>query len=49
MDNKDEGVSEEFKRAVESLCKRLEPNNKENNALWHLIKEICEDEKNEDT
>jgi hypothetical protein len=25
VDDKDEGVSEEFKRAVERLCKELEP------------------------
>ncbi|MEK4974729.1 hypothetical protein NSQ89_20555 [Niallia sp. FSL R7-0648] len=41
MDEKDEGVSEEFKRAVERLCKELEPKDKENNALWKLVSEVC--------
>ena len=42
MDNKDEDVSEDFKRAVESLCGELEPTDKENNALWKLVTKICE-------
>lgn len=41
MDDKDESVSEEFRRAVEKLCKELEPKDKENNTLWHLVTEIC--------
>ncbi|WP_159433185.1 hypothetical protein [Bacillus massilinigeriensis] len=42
MNDKDEGVSEEVKLAVERLCKRLEPKDKENNALWKLVTEICQ-------
>ena len=41
MDDKDEGVSEEFKRLVERLCRELELKDKENNALWKLVTEIC--------
>lgn len=49
MDDKDEGVSEEFKMAVEKLSKKLEPNDKENNALWELVTEIYQqDEDNND-
>lgn len=43
MDNKDNGVSEELIRAVERLCKELEPPDKENNALWQLVTSICND------
>lgn len=40
----DDGVvSEEFKKKVEELCDRLAPKNKENNALWQLVSEICKD------
>jgi hypothetical protein len=31
VDDKDEGVSEKFKMAVERLCKKLEPKDKESN------------------
>lgn len=41
MDEKDDGVFEEFKRAVERLCNELEPKDKENNALWKLVSEVC--------
>lgn len=41
MNNKEEVVSEEFKVAVNRLCKKLEPENKESNALWQLVTEIC--------
>lgn len=49
MDGKDEGVSEEFKREVEKLCKEIGPKEKENNALWKLVTEIWnQDEKDEE-
>lgn len=44
MAEHDDGVSEEFKKKVEELCDRLAPKNKENNALWQLISEICKDD-----
>ncbi|MCM3669014.1 hypothetical protein M3181_08365 [Mesobacillus maritimus] len=40
----DGGVSEEFKKKVEEVCDRLAPKNKENNALWKLVSEICKDD-----
>ncbi|WP_193224711.1 hypothetical protein [Bacillus sp. B1-b2] len=39
-----DGVSEEFKKKVEELCDSLAPKNKENNALWQLVSEICKDD-----
>jgi hypothetical protein len=42
VDDKDEGVSEEFKMVVEKLRKKFEPKVKENNALWELVTEICQ-------
>jgi hypothetical protein len=48
VDAKDEGVSEEFKKAVERLCKELEPKDKESNALWQLVTEICKQDENEE-
>lgn len=44
MANNDDGVSEEFKKKVEELCNRLGPKNKENNALWQLVSEICKED-----
>ncbi|MCM3669007.1 nucleotidyltransferase family protein [Mesobacillus maritimus] len=35
------GVSEKFKQKVEELVNRLEPKDKENNALYQVVKEIC--------
>ncbi|MDR4886262.1 hypothetical protein RGU12_01715 [Fredinandcohnia sp. QZ13] len=43
MEHKDDSLPEEFIRAVERVCKELEPKNKENNALWHLVNDICKD------
>lgn len=40
----DGDVSEDFKKKVEELCHRLAPKNKENNALWLLVSEICKDD-----
>jgi hypothetical protein len=37
VEDKDKGVTEEFKIDVERLCKKLEPRDKENNALWKLV------------
>ena len=48
MNYNDEGVSDEFKKAVERLCKELEPKDKENNALWQLISEICNQDENDE-
>ena len=44
MAEQDDGVSEEFKKKVEEPCDRLGPKNKENNALWHLVREICKED-----
>lgn len=48
MENKNEGVSEEFKKAVEKLCKELEPKNKEDNALWQKVIEICDQDEDKE-
>ncbi|WBL15673.1 MULTISPECIES: hypothetical protein [Sutcliffiella] len=44
MAEQDDGVSEEFRNKVEELCDRLGPKNKETNALWQLVSEICKDD-----
>ncbi len=43
MEEHEDGVSEEFRKKVEEICDRLGPRNKENNALWQLVIEICKD------
>lgn len=48
VNNKDESVSEEFKMAVDRICKDFEPENIESNALWQLVTEICNQEENDD-
>lgn len=44
MSEHEDGVSEEFKMKVEELCDRLGPKNKENNALWQLVCEMCKED-----
>ena len=44
MINHDDGISEEFKKKVQELCKRLQPKDKENDALWQLISKICKED-----
>lgn len=44
MAEHDDGVSEEFKKKVEELCDRLGPKNKDTNALWQLVSEICKED-----
>lgn len=45
----DEGLSVEFKMAVEKLCRESEPPDKEKNGLWQLISKICSEDTDTDT
>ena len=44
IDDSERNVSEKFERKVEELVNRLEPEDKDNNALYQVVKEFCDND-----